>query len=119
MIFDVLRYDEVWLQLVPMQLKWFRDVKLSLKAKDEDVWKLCQQEDYILLTGNRAGKDEEQSLESAIRRLVTPESLPVLTIGNSKRINADPDYCRACAERLAEIVDELPQYCGITRLYLP
>jgi|LakMenEpi03Aug12_release.lakeMendotaPanAssembly.Ray.scaffolds.fasta_scaffold447847_1 hypothetical protein len=36
-IFDILLYDGAWLQLVPMQLQWFRDIKLSTKAKDEDL----------------------------------------------------------------------------------
>lgn len=118
-IFNVLSYDGTWLQLVPMRLQWFRDIKLSTKAKDEEVWQLCQDRGYILLTGNRTANDKNESLEIAIRRLVTPDSLPVLTIGNLQRVLADPAYCRACAERLAEIVDELPKYRGITRLYLP
>ncbi|MCB0112073.1 MAG: hypothetical protein KDE53_39395, partial [Caldilineaceae bacterium] len=63
--------------------------------------------------------DKNESLEMAIRRLVTPDSLPVLTIGNLQRVLADPIYCRACGERLAEIVDELYKYRGITRLYIP
>lgn len=118
-IVNVLRYDEVWSQLVPVHLKWFRDIKLSTKAKDQEVWQLCQEQGYLLLTGNRTTKDREKSLEFAIQRFVTPDSLPVLTIGNLKRVKADPNYCKACAERLAEIVDELSRYRGVTRLYLP
>jgi len=118
-IFDVLLYDATWLKLVPMHLRWFRDIKLSTKAKDEDVWQFCQERGYILLTGNRTAKDKHQSLEMAVRRLVTPDSLPVLTIGNLQRVLADPAYCRACAERLAEIVDELYKYRGVTRLFIP
>lgn len=118
-IFNVLRYDAIWLQLVPMRLQWFRDVKLSTKAKDEEVWQLCQERGYVLLTGNRTANDKNESLELAIRRLVTPDSLPVLTIGNLQRVLVDPTYCRACAERLAEIVDELHKYRGVTRLFIP
>lgn len=118
-IFNVLRYDELWLDLVPMELLWFHQVGLSGKAKDEVVWRLCQERGYLLLTGNRTADDGRDSLEMSIRRLVLPDSLPVLTISNLKRINADPLYCKACAERLAEIVDELYKYHGIMRLYLP
>ncbi len=118
-IFTILLYDSAWLQLVPMQLQWFRDIKLSTKAKDEEVWQLCQDRGYLLLTGNRTASDKNKSLEFAIRRLVTPDSLPVLTIGNLQRVLADPAYCRACAERLAEIVDELHKYRGVTRLFIP
>lgn len=118
-IFDVLQFDGIWLQLVPMQLKWFQQVNLSINATDEAVWRLCQEQGYLLLTGNRTADDKERSLEFAIRRLITPDSLPVITIGNLQRLNADLAYRKACAERLAEIVDELHKYRGVTRLYLP
>ncbi len=118
-IFNVLRYDKTWLELVPMSLYWFHQVGLSTKASDQTVWQLCQARGYLLLTGNRTTKDKEKSLEFSIRRLLTPYSLPVLTLGNLKRVSADPNYCRACAERLVEIVDELHRYRGIIRLYLP
>jgi len=118
-IFNMLRRDESWLKLVPMQLRWFRDVGLSIRASDETVWRLCQQHGYLLLTGNRTTKDGDKSLELTIRRLLTPDSLPVLTIANLKRVNVDPGYCQACTERLAEIVDALHTHRGLARLYLP
>jgi hypothetical protein len=118
-IFDVLHFDGAWLQLVPMQLKWFRQINLATSASDEAVWQLCQEQGYLLLTGNRTADDRERSLEFTIRRLMKPDSLLVLTIGNLQRVNVDPTYRKACAERLAEIVDELYKYRGVTRLYLP
>lgn len=118
-IFDALFYDNTWLELVPMQLKWFQQIGLSNNATDEEVWRLCQEQGYLLLTGNRTADDGEASLELSVRRLITPDSLPVLTIGNLRRVTADPAYCRACAERLAEIVDELHRYRGVTRLFIP
>lgn len=118
-IFNILRYDGLWLELVPMELIWFHQADLSDQANDEIVWRLCQERGYLLLTGNRTTKDGNKSLEMSVRRLVTPDSLPVLTIGNLQRVLADPAYCRACAERLAEIVDELHKYRGVTRLFIP
>lgn len=118
-IFNVLRYDGDWLKLVPLKLQWFRDVGLSERASDEIVWQFCQKNGYILLTGNRSTKDGKKSLELTVRRLVTSDSLPVLTIGNLKRIRADPLYRKQCAQRMAEIVDELERYRGTMRLYLP
>lgn len=118
-LFNVLRYDGSWLELVPMDLLWFHQVGLSENAKDEIVWRLCQERGYLLLTGNRTADDGKNSLEMSVRRLISSNSLPVLTISNLRRVNTDPWYCKACAERLAEIVDELDRYRGITRLYLP
>lgn len=118
-IFNRLYYDQVWLELVPMRLLRFRQISLSRKAPDERVWRTCQEEGFILLTGNRSGADGDVSLEHIIRTLVTPDSLPVLTIGNLKRVSVDPDYCRACGERMAEIVDDIENFRGTTRLFIP
>ena len=118
-IFDVLSYRGVWLELAPMELSWFRDVGLSATANDEVVWRFCQEHRYLLLTGNRRTDDLEKSLESVIRRLSMPDSLPVLTIGNLKRVTADLGYRERCAERLTEIVFGLDRYWGSGRLYLP
>lgn len=118
-LFDVLEYDQDWLKLVPMELQWFRDVGLSERASDETVWRFCQEHEYILLTGNRSTKDGDKSLELTIRHLVTPSSFPVLTISNLRRIDSDPIYRRRCAIKLAELVDDIEQSRGVTRLYLP
>ena len=118
-IFNVLRYDATWLELVPIRLYWFREIGLSTKVQDETVWRLCQERGYLLLTGNRTTKDGEKSFEFSVQRLLTPETLPVITIGNLKRVTSDFQYCQACAERLVEIVDELHKYRGVARLYLP
>lgn len=117
-LFDVLRYRG-WLDMIPMKLLWFRDVGLSDRASDETVWRFCQEHDYLLLTGNRTTTDKDHSLELIIRRLITPESLPVVTIGNLKRLLAVPEYCERCAVRLAEIVLEIETVRGVTRLFIP
>jgi len=118
LIFNVLRFDGTWLELVPMELKWFSDVNLSDKTNDEDVWKFCQKNGYILLTGNRSTKDGEKSLEFQIRKEQVKECLPVLTIGNLKRINSDVVYRVKCAENLAQIIYDLDLHLGRVRLYL-
>ena len=118
-IFDALRYDGTWLKLVPMTLKWFRDIGLPISTDDEMIWRLCQEQGYLLLTGNRSSDDGEKSLEFTIHRLITPDSLPVLTLSNLKRVMSDPIYCKRCAERLAEIVHDLHDYRGLMRVYLP
>ncbi len=108
-----------YLELIPLQLRLFVDVGLATDAEDALVWQHCQDHGFLLLTGNRKTSDGEQSLESTIRRLSTPDSLPVLTISNLRRVLTDPAYCRACALRLAEVMLNLEVYRGVQRLYLP
>lgn len=118
-IFDELRYDDTWLELAPMALIWFRDIALRVDANDETVWRLCQERGYLLLTGNRTNEDKEKSLEFAVRKLLRPDSLPVITISNLKRVKPDPDYRKRCAGRLVEIVYDLPNYLGAMRVFIP
>lgn len=104
--------------LVPVQLLAFRDVGLPSDASDEAVWRFCQDHDYLLLSGNRSGKGGERSLETVVRRLTGPTTLPVLTIGDLDRVLTDGTYCLRCAERLADILFTLDTYRGVPRLYL-
>lgn len=106
------------LDLAPMQLITFDEVGLSMTTDDETLWRFCQQKRYLLLTGNRTSKDGALSLEAIIQRFITPESLPVLTIGDVDRVLLDRHYCARCAARLADIVFDLQTYQGVTRLYL-
>lgn len=108
-----------YLKLIPMDLRLFVDVDLSASAEDVVVWQYCQENEMVLLTGNRKTSDRERSLESIIRRLSTPRSLPVLTISNLRRVLFDAAYCQDCALRLAEIVLDIEIYRGAQRLYLP
>lgn len=112
--FDRLGYVE----LLEVELVPWEKTELTKGIDDEAIWYFCQQNNYLLITGNRTGNDGERSLEYVIRRLITPTSLPVLTIGNLKRIAVDRRYRIACAQRLADIVFELEIYRGVTRLYL-
>ncbi|MEZ4733427.1 MAG: hypothetical protein R3E79_40545 [Caldilineaceae bacterium] len=118
-IFDFLYYQSEWLELVSMELKLFHDVGLRDTADDQIVWQLCQEQGYILLTGNRSTKDGEKSLEHQIRHLATVDCLPVLTIGNLKRVLTNRIYCRRCAESLVDIVADLHRFRGAVRLFIP
>jgi hypothetical protein len=50
---------------------------------------------------------------------MTSTSLPVLTVGNSKRFFSGRDYRSECAEQVAEIIFDLKKYRGVSRRYLP
>lgn len=117
-IFDALRYKGFF-PMLAIELLQFSDVGLSITAKDLAVWQLCQEKGYLLLTGNRTADHGTRSLEYNINRFVKADSLPVITIGNLRRVKADPDYCWRCAEDLVEIVLDLDNVCGVPRLYIP
>ena len=108
-----------YLKLVPLELRLFVDVGMLADAEDSAVWQYCRDNGFVLLTGNRKTSDGERSLESAIRRLSTSDSLPVLTISNLRRVLTDPAYCDDCALRLAEVMLDIETYRGAHRLYLP
>ena len=105
-------------ELLEIELLSWEKSGLAKSADDETVWRFCQEQQCLLITGNRTGDDGSKALEFVIRNLVTPASLPVLTIANMKRVIPDRQYCIACANRLADIVADIENYRGITRLYL-
>lgn len=108
-----------FVELLDLELKTLSQVGLRKGIDDEAVWRYCQEQRCLLLTGNRTTKDGVKSLEYTIRHLVMATSLPVLTISNLKRVGPDPVYRERCAIRLAEIVMELEErHLGVTRLYL-
>ena len=94
-------------ELLDLELKTLEEIGLRKRIKDEAIWRYCQENGYLLLTGNRTTKDGVRSLEYAIQHLMADTSLPVLTISNLKRVAPDPGYCERCAIRLAEIVMDL------------
>ncbi|MDM8527180.1 hypothetical protein QUF58_03110 [Anaerolineales bacterium HSG24] len=116
-IFHTLQYLD-FVELLGLTLKTFADIDLDYGADDETVWRFCQEREYLLLTGNRTTKDGAMSLELVIRRLITPNNLPILTIGNMDRVLVDRDYRQRCAEKLAEIVFDIDLYRGVSRIYL-
>lgn len=107
------------LPLLPIQLLLFSEVDLHPKTGDRQVWQFCQDNGYLLLTGNRTADDGARSLDYVIRTLLKEDSLPVITIGNLNRVMVDPNYCWRCAENLAEIILDLDRVRGTPRLYIP
>lgn len=98
-----------YLKLIPMELRLFADVGLSASAEDVAVWQYCQDANVVLLTGNRKTSDGERSLESTIRQLSTPQSLPVLTISNLRRVLVDAAYCQVCAMTVSLVLLPTPR----------
>lgn len=105
-------------ELLEIELLSWEEAGLIKGMDDEPLWRFCQEQNCLLVTGNRTGDDGTESLEHVIQSLIEPTSLPVLTIGNLKRVTKDSQHRTACAERLAEIVFEIEIYVGVPRQYL-
>lgn len=108
---------EGWLDLVPMRLVTFAEVDLPFDSNDRSVWRFVQAQQLLLLTDNRSMKGED-SLEQTLREENTPMSLPVLTVGSVNRLD-EREYREECAERLVEIVLDLENYLGFSRIFIP
>jgi hypothetical protein len=109
-----------YVDLLNIEFAVFEDVGLHKKARDEEVWTFCQNQGYLLLTGNRTTTDGDESLEVVTQRLLTENSLPVLTIGDLDRVLKDREYCDLCAETIATIILDLERrYLGTPRIFIP
>lgn len=106
-----------WLELLPIHFVMFSEAKLAINSTDRVVWKFAQENKMILLTANRSMKGED-SLEQVIREETTPESLPVITLGNLDRIG-DRSYRDRCGDRLVEIVLDIDNLRGVSRIFIP
>lgn len=109
--------SEGWAELLPIRFVRFRDVGLPTNSSDRVVWRFAQQHQMILLTDNR-NKRGKDSLEQTLREENQPTSLPVLTVGKVERIT-EQEYRSRCVTRLADILSELENYLGASRLFIP
>jgi hypothetical protein len=109
--------QDVWEYLSLAQLS-FADVGLLRDASDREVWMVCQSEQIVLVTANRNDEGPE-SLEATIQHQNTPQSLPVLTLANDRRVLRDRPYAERVADRLLETLFDMESYRGTGRIYLP
>lgn len=107
-----------WLNLLPIHFITFEEIELSDTSDDRVVWRFAQANQMILLTANRSMKGKN-SLEKVIREENTSASLPVVTIGDANRVLTDPDYRNRCVDRLIEIIFDIDNYRGSSRLFIP
>ena len=84
-----------WVDLaatLELQFIALQDVELPADAPDVAVWQRSQEVGALLSTGNRASG--EGSLDQTLAEQAGPASLPVLTIGDPRRVIRDPVYAR-------------------------
>ncbi len=106
-----------WSELFPVHFVTFKEVGLLRHSSDRVVWRFAQANRMMLLTDNRNMKGVD-SLEQTLREENTSTSFPILTIGNIARM-VEREYRERCVIRLAEIIENLDNYMGASRLFIP
>jgi hypothetical protein len=101
-----------------LSVETFRTLGLSDTASDALIWRTCQREGLVLISGNR-NEDGPDSLEATIRNENQPESLPVITIGDADRVLRDRLYAENVAERLLDYLMRTDEVRGVGRHYVP
>jgi len=101
-----------------LAVETFDSLGLPVDALDESVWRRCQEDRLVLITGNR-NADRPDSLESTIRRENQPDSLPVVTLATPDRVMRDRLYAEKVAERLLEYLTAIDDVRGAGRIYVP
>jgi hypothetical protein len=96
----------------------FEEVGLKDNAPDDTVWRLCQQSEWVLITGNRNSRGPD-SLEETIRRENHSECLPVITIGDPNQVMTSSLYVERVTEKLLEYLLQIENLRGTGRLFVP
>lgn len=110
-------WSELWNGL-DCRVEYFESLKLPHSLPDSELWKLCQERQFVLITGNR-NEDSDDSLESVSKRLNQANSLPILTFANSQRVIADRRYAVSVADAVLSFLMDLDRIRGTRRLYVP
>jgi hypothetical protein len=88
-------WREFWDDL-GLSIQDFESLGLPFDSSDKIVWRTCQEQRLVLITGNR-NADEPDSLELVIRNESNANSLPVVTLADSERILNDRLYAEKAA----------------------
>jgi hypothetical protein len=121
---DILRLileGEYWAELwrdLSLRVYYFADVGLDADTPDAVIWRLCQQQELILITANR-NEDGPDSLETTIKNENTARSLPVLTLADAEGIRRGRSYAERVVEQLLDYLMNIDNCRGAGRLYLP
>jgi hypothetical protein len=107
----------IWASL-NLSILTFHDLNLAPDTPDDELWRLCQREQIILITANR-NADAPNSLETTIRNESTPHSLPVFTIASADHVLHSGAYAERVVEKLLEYLLDIDNFRGTGRLYLP
>ncbi len=110
-------WREIWFDL-DLSIESFESLGLRPDSPDAAIWRTCQQQALVLITANR-NADGPESLEMVIRGGNQSDSLPVITLGDARRILRERPYAEKAAERILDYLMRIDQVRGAGRLYVP
>jgi hypothetical protein len=106
-----------WHQHVTIEFLRLRDLGLSDKQSDQDIWRRVQKDRLLFITNNR-NREGATSLQATIEKESQADSLPVLTIASVEKL-VQADYRQQVIHRLAEVILYRERYLGVSRIYIP
>ena len=110
-------WRDIWNDL-GLSVRKMSELGLPRESSDALIWRTCQREELVLVTGNR-NRDGVDSLEAVIRSDNQADSLPVVTLANLDRLARDRTYAEKIAARLLEYLMRIDEVRGAGRLYVP
>jgi hypothetical protein len=110
-------WRDLWIEL-GLSVWTMSDLGLAPDSSDALIWRRCQRDELVLVTGNR-NQDEADSLEAVIRAENQPDSLPVVTLANLDRLARDRTYADDAAIGLLDYLMRIDEVRGAGRLYVP
>jgi hypothetical protein len=106
-----------WDDYIAVSFVTMKQAGLDQDSKDRVVWRFCQSNGFILLTGNR-NNDDDDSLAQTLLEENAEDSLPVITVSDKDRLH-ETAYRENCIHSLVGILIELDNYLGTARQYIP
>ncbi len=116
LLFSTLGQDG-WIEVFQLEFVYFSGTPLTEDSDDTTLWRYAQANELIILTNNR-NREDETSLTATIARENTATSLPVVTVGNARRL-PEAGYRQAAADGLVNILAYLENYRGTGRVFIP
>jgi hypothetical protein len=107
----------VWMAL-NLRILGFADLGLTREAPDSVIWQVCQDREFVLITGNRNQRGAD-SLEATLRARNAANHLPVLTLSDRDQILRNSEYADRVVLRMLDYLIDIENLRGTGRLWLP
>jgi Neuraminidase (sialidase) len=106
-----------WIEILELEFVYFSQTPLAENDDDATVWRYAQAQNFLLLTDNR-NRHGQNSMQATLERENHSQALPVLTVGNKKRLN-ETEYRLKVALAIADVAFYLDNYRGTGRVFIP